>query len=536
MNTARAVEDFWRLRRRASVEQLLGQLSGHSTDLLSYEEVRQKLKVTSEYTRGRQDIPVDRIVGSVGRYRDFTRTFLPRESGDMERWARVKTMTEGEGGLPPIEVYKLGDTYFVKDGNHRVSVARQIGAKTIEAYVTEVTTKVPPDADDELEDIILKAEYADFLDKTWLDELRPGANLQLTELGQYPKLLEHIEVHRYFMGIDFRRDVAFAEAVTHWYDHVYVPIAELIHELGILRDFSDRTAADLYLWLAEHRALLEERLGWEIKPESALLDLAERVERVHQRPGDRLFDDILVAISGAEDGWWGLELAFQIARREGSRLYGLHVLDREDEREGEAAQAVQAEFERRCREAGISGRLALEVGEVAEQINARSRWTDLVMLNLVHPPPSGLARLGYGLRTVIKRSSRPILVTPPVLVPLEERLLLAFDDSPKAHRALCAAAYLAGSWGLELTVLCVGREGAQALTVAERYLTQRGLQATFLSEAGPIAETIVAVAEQYRCRLIVMGSYSLRGLAEMAFGSSVDGVLRNGQIPVLICP
>src|SRR5690606_41196661 len=112
------------------------------------------------------------------------------------------------------------------DGNHRVSVARSMGATHIQAYVTEVRTRVPLTPDIKPDDLIIKAEYADFLEKTRLDELRPEANLQVTVPGKYEILLEHIAVHRYFMGIDFDREIPYKEAVAHWYDEVYMPLVD----------------------------------------------------------------------------------------------------------------------------------------------------------------------------------------------------------------------------------------------------------------------------------------------------------------------
>src|SRR5438045_9127127 len=90
-------------------------------------------------------------------------------------------MACGPEGFPPIDVYKVGDVYFVIDGNHRVSVARQLGAKTIEAYVTELPTSVPFEPDTQPDDLLIKEGYADFLRKTHLDQLRPGSQVLLTE-------------------------------------------------------------------------------------------------------------------------------------------------------------------------------------------------------------------------------------------------------------------------------------------------------------------------------------------------------------------
>jgi uncharacterized ParB-like nuclease family protein len=127
-----AAEDFRRARRDAALEDIMARFTGRSADLIPFEDVKQKLRVTSTSERGLQEIPLDAIVGSVGRYTDFTRSFLPRKSTDEERWARVQVYMN-EAGFDPIEVYKVGDAYFVFDGNHRVSIARRQGMKTIPA-------------------------------------------------------------------------------------------------------------------------------------------------------------------------------------------------------------------------------------------------------------------------------------------------------------------------------------------------------------------------------------------------------------------
>src|SRR5690606_27324682 len=240
-----AIEDFYRARRQAALEEILAFFTGASLDLLSYEEIRRQFPIQGHIDRGLQEIPLSAIVGSVGRYRDFTRTFLPRHTGDASRWAQVK-VAQVTQGVPPISVYQIGEVYFVRDGNHRVSVAQQMGSKTIEAYVTEVKTPVPLEPDDQLDDLILQAEYADCLAQTGLDQARPQANLSLTSPGRYPLFLEHIEVHRYFMGLEQHREIPYPEAVSHWYDAVYLPVVRLMKEHGLLDDFPDRTEADLY--------------------------------------------------------------------------------------------------------------------------------------------------------------------------------------------------------------------------------------------------------------------------------------------------
>src|SRR5574337_1282719 len=177
LNFQRALDDFYRARRQAALQEIIARLQGKCVELLSYEEVSRRLKAAGRAARGLQDIPLDHIVGSVGRTTDFTRSFLPRMDSDDRRWAGVRAAVDGDSGLPPIEVYQIGDAYFVLDGHHRVSVARQMGRTHIEAVVTEVRARVPLSPEVQPDDLIVKAEYTDFLEYTRLDQLRPGCDL-----------------------------------------------------------------------------------------------------------------------------------------------------------------------------------------------------------------------------------------------------------------------------------------------------------------------------------------------------------------------
>jgi nucleotide-binding universal stress UspA family protein len=568
-----SILDFRRARREANRERLLARLTGKSADLLSYDEVRQKLRATTGRHVGLKDIPLDAIVGSVGRYSDFTRSFLPLQDDNEQRWARIQIKLSDLGGLPPIEVYQIGETYFVKDGNHRVSVARRNDATHIEAYVTEVETKVPLAPDVQPDDLIVKAEYAGFLQHTHMNEIRPQADLSVTVPGQYPRLLEHIEVHHYFMGLDQQKEIPYEEAVGHWYDTVYLPTVQAIRKLDILRHFPERTEADLYLWLSEHRATLEHALGWEIEPEAAATDLVEqfgpglqrRILRVAQRLVDMLtpdeleagpapgtwrrerlathrdqcmFADILVPISGEDSGWSAVAQAVEIAFRENARLMGLHVVASAAERESERVRAMEAEFARQCEAVSVQGNLAVEVGQVARTICERSHWADLVVVGLAHPPdPQPVAKLGSGFRTLIRRCPTPVLAVPGAFSPLS-RPLLAYDGSPKSKEALYVAAYLAARGQVPLVIVTVveGREVTpDALAEVEDYVTEHGVQARLVSEYGPVAEVILQIAEAHDSDLVLMGGYGHGPVAEVVLGSAVDGVLRASRQPVLIC-
>ena len=224
--------------KKLPLGRLLPVLKVESIELLSFEEVRKKLKAQVSSIQVLKDIPIAAIVGSVNRYQDFLRDFLPRHNIDAERWSNIDVANQGMIGLPPIEVYQIGEAYFVIDGNHRVSVAKQLGAIEIQAYVTKVQSRVSISPDVSPEDLILKSEYVEFLENTNIDNLRPEADLTVTVPGQYEVIIEHISVHRYFMGIDQQHDISYEEAVTDWYDNIYLPIVMIIRGKRIIDRFS----------------------------------------------------------------------------------------------------------------------------------------------------------------------------------------------------------------------------------------------------------------------------------------------------------
>ncbi len=271
-----SLRDFDRARRKAFIQGMLSLLTRRSLDLLPFEQAREQLRLHSRRFRGMHEVPLDQIVGSVGRYRDFTRTFLPRSDGLRERWATVEDRVVREGGLPPVELYQVGEAYFVRDGNHRVSVARVQGALTIEAYVWEYPSLVPLTPDDDFDDLLIKREYVVFLERTRLNRLRPDQLIEFTAPGRYRDLLEHIEVHRHYLGQERERDVPYQEAVTSWYDNVYLPIVQAIGEYGVLSRFPERTEADLYIWISRWQYELSERYGKPVSTKEAVDGFVDR--------------------------------------------------------------------------------------------------------------------------------------------------------------------------------------------------------------------------------------------------------------------
>jgi nucleotide-binding universal stress UspA family protein len=545
-----ALQDFNNARRKASIQEILARLAGKSTELLSYEEVAEKLKLNVRTERGVLDIPLKAIIGSVGRYTEFTRGFLPLKNGDQQRWARVKAVVDNLEGadLPPIEVYKVGEVYFVLDGNHRVSVAREEGSEFISAHVIEVKTDIPITPDIQPDDLIIKSEYADFLERTDFASLRPGVDLSVTVPGQYEKLLEHIQVHRYFMGIDFQRDISYPEAVVHWYDEVYTSITEPVRERGLLRWFPGRTETDMYIWVSAYRADLESELGWSIRPEAAAQKLATqenpgedlsdtgswRTSKMIDRYTDRLFGDILVPITGMEDSWQTLEQAILVAQKEGSALHGLHIIPLKGIVGESETQAIQAHFNQRCQEVSVPGSLMVEKGNVPRQVSERALLTDLIVLNVSNPPLPGLSSLRSGLRSIIWRSARPILTVPGKISPMDNALL-AFDGSTKSKEALFVAAYLAEKWHTKLLVLTISDEDSHSVQdYARSYLELHEIRADFVVKSGSF-DIFLKTIKECQINLVVIGSYGGSPMKEVIAGSAVNFLLRKADCSLLIC-
>ena len=252
---------FQEARRKALLTGILDTLLRHSSNMISLEDVRARINVRGQRSLGHQTVALDHIIGSEGRYSDFDRRFLPRSDKLKQRWSSIDRAMNESVELPPVELYKIGDIYFVRDGNHRVSVARQQGQVFIDAYVTELQVDVPLNPNLSVHDLLLKEEYSDFLIWTNLHALRPDERIEFSELGGYLDLVRHINAHRYYLGQDLKRDISRDEAVAHWYDEVYLPIVTVIREQNVLKHFPDRTEADLYRWIIDHRWYMRERSG-----------------------------------------------------------------------------------------------------------------------------------------------------------------------------------------------------------------------------------------------------------------------------------
>jgi nucleotide-binding universal stress UspA family protein len=574
LNYEAAIRDFKRARKQAAVQHLLAQLTGKSDALLAYDDVYRQLGGTGTIERGIQEIPLVAIVGSVGRYDDFTRDFLPKKDSIQERWTRVKILIYNMVGMGPISVYQIGDVYFVRDGNHRVSVARQLRSSTISAFVTEVKTRVPLAIDDDMNKVQRKARYADFLNRTKLDERRPEADLQLTFCKNYHVFYSQIDAHRHKFDDEYQNPVSYEDAAAQWYDQVYLPVVAIIREQGIMQFFSERTEADMYLLLVEHQEELKSALGWHIDLDATVVNMIEekadpphnilgwlglqlheaflpdqlhtgpetghwrKVHLAHRRQ-DYLFTNILVGLPQAPQGWRGLDHAIAIAKREKSYIYGLHVVNDSVSDRTYSTEEFQSKFEKRCRAEAVNGKFTVETGNIAETILKRAAWVDLVVVSLTHPPEQRpLRRLGVGFTLLIQRCSRPMLIIPDGADIKMDRILLAYDGSPKANEALFVAVYLGSRWNAQLVVVTVETKHTPttALDHARAYLENQGMsEVTYLLRPGPIGDSLLSVANEYESNLLIMGGFGFRPVLNLVLGSTVDQILRKFKQPILIC-
>ncbi len=568
-----ALEDFRKARRQAATSEILRRLRGQPLELLPFETVQEHISSEDIRNHGLKRIPLEAIVGSVGRYADFTRDFLPRSRALQTRWARVRSKFRNLEDMPPIKVYQIGEVYFVLDGNHRVSIARESHAKEIRAYVTELQTTIKITPKTDLDTLILEIEEKEFLTQTQLDKLTPLPDLTITTPGKYQVLTQQIEYFQKILSENRPGNISFIQAAKDWYRYIYLPAAQLIQEHQLLRDFPNRTETDLYIWISQHQEELYASLGWEIDPENAASDLADQfslrpqrviarwtermVEMIKPPPmdtgpkigqwrqqqlnidrHDQLFSRILIPLSGESNSWQALDQSLHLASLESASLLGLHVTPRMNWNNVDLKKSIKERFISECEQAEIQGEMAFEEGEITPTIIERARWSDLVVVHLAHPPHRNEIRnLAPGFHRLVQRCPQPIMVVPKACTGLN-RILLAFDGSPKSNEALFIAAYLAGKWNLPITVLTIieGDEyPKKALARARWYLNSHKIVGDIHVRYGEAAPTILCTAEAGDFDLTLIGGYSHSPMMELVLGSTVNKVLQGAKSPILIC-
>jgi hypothetical protein len=192
--------------------------------------------------RGGRTVALDKIIGSVGRYHDFDARFRLKDHMPTERFQRIRqAMLEGRP-LPPVRLYQIKDEYYVLDGNHRIAAAKALGREEISATILEF---IP--SKNTLENIIYREKTA-FGEQTGLD-----AEIVLTEVGQYDRLLEQITVHQGYLTQTTGIDTTLQAAAQDWYKTIYGPLMAIVDKSSLLRFFPERTRDDMYVYISYHQ-------------------------------------------------------------------------------------------------------------------------------------------------------------------------------------------------------------------------------------------------------------------------------------------
>ncbi len=260
--SADAENDFLRARRRQVLSRLAAWLRREPDDvseILPFDDVVAALGRTGERRLGLQVIPLASIVGSVDRSRDFDRWFRPRSARTRQRWERLDRAQRRGEATPPIDVYRVGDLHFVRDGHHRVSVAHALGLRSIDAYVTEVTTRVDATGIARRGDLITKDLRRVFLDRVPL----PGpalAAILVTSAWSYAELSETVEAWGFRLMQQEGRYLDRVTVARRWYSEEFRPVVRMLAQADLI---GERTDAEAYLQLACQRYRLTRTHRWD---------------------------------------------------------------------------------------------------------------------------------------------------------------------------------------------------------------------------------------------------------------------------------
>jgi hypothetical protein len=256
-----AQHDFLRAHRRAALSRLAARLRGEPDDvgvILPYEEVIQALGFVSEHPVGMQVVPLELIVGTVDRGRDFDRRFRPTSRRVRSRWEQIAAAMRRGEPMPPVDLVRVGEIYFVRDGHHRVSVARALSRTDIDARVTEVVTRVGADRRITVADLPTKSHERVFFERVPLPE-EARAEIRLSDPWDYAVLAEAVEAWG-FRAIQDRDELLDRrETAQLWLETEYRPVVEMLREAQLIRGRFD---AEAYLSIAEERYRLLRTHSW----------------------------------------------------------------------------------------------------------------------------------------------------------------------------------------------------------------------------------------------------------------------------------
>lgn len=274
-----ASDDFAKAHNKAFINEIQHLLSPEEASLISLNDVKHLLKPTNETYVGMKVIPIEKIVGSEGRYNDFDNRFFPKSTHLRNRWEHVDEASLQEITLPPIKVYELAGLYFVRDGNHRVSVAKARGTDFIDAEVTSLQSEIKLKKPDNLKDVIrqiIDYEKRVFYSETGFGDLTDYWCLDFTTQGRYDVIYNHILTHKYYMNLHQTEEVCMEDAIISWFQNVYLPLITIIRKKRVMLYFPKRTLSDMYVWVVRYWDDLKHKFGDDVPLENAVLDFKQK--------------------------------------------------------------------------------------------------------------------------------------------------------------------------------------------------------------------------------------------------------------------
>lgn len=273
-----AENDFIRARNKALFNEIQHFLNPEEAKMISLKAVKKLLKPESETYVGMQVVPISKIIGSEGRYKDFDNQFFPKKSIIKERWEHVDEAIINDIVLPPIKVYELGGLYFVRDGNHRVSVAKAKGVEFIDAEVISLQTEIRLSPVRTLQGMIkqiINYEKRNFYMETSFGDITDYWCLDFTTAGQYEVIYQHILTHKYFINMNKTEEISMEEAIKSWFDTVYMPVVYAIEKSRIMKYFKKNTISELYVFIINFFDDLKKKFGDEIQLDEIIYGIKE---------------------------------------------------------------------------------------------------------------------------------------------------------------------------------------------------------------------------------------------------------------------
>ena len=276
-------EDFNKAHSKALFNEIQHFLNPEEASLISFAEIKSILKPKDEIYVGLKTIPIDKIVGSEGRYKDFDNRFFPKSGFLRERWKHVDAAQYESIILPPIKVYELGGLYFVRDGNHRVSVAKARGIEFIDAEIVSLQSEIKLKPAYTLKSMIkeiISYEKRVFYTETNFGDITDFWTLDFTSTGQYDIIYNHILTHKGYIEKKRGSEMSTADALMSWFQDVYLPIIKAIDDRRVMRYFRQHTKSDLYVWIMRYWEELREKFGDDVRLDDAVRSFT-RSKRVH---------------------------------------------------------------------------------------------------------------------------------------------------------------------------------------------------------------------------------------------------------------